>query len=1225
MKQKLSLIFLSLILIVFSAAGQKRPSEIPDYRLYLIGDAGKPGGNPTLDMLKIKLQDESIPNGIIFLGDNIYNNGMPTKGSKHRAEAEAIINSQIAVVKKYNGDVFFIPGNHDWDGGGKNGWQYIMEQERYIENALDSADVFFPSNGCPGPIEIPLTENIILVILDTQYFLQKGEKPGRSSSCGSKTGEEAFIELHDILQRNTNKKVIIASHHPIYTKGMHGGVATAKDHLFPLTKLSPGLWIPLPIIGSIFPIYRQTIGSVQDQSNIQHKAIVNTINDLLVTHKNLVHVAGHEHALQHLAKDGVNYVVSGSGSKQNTTVKQKRPSQFAGNYHGYGYLDYYANGEVWLSFESPDTPQPVIYEKQISDSPFIEEFDPEEIGDFSLLQQEPQLMNASDFFEGNKSRAFFFGEGYRKEWYEGVTTPVFDIGKEKGGLKIIKLGGGNQTTKLRLEAKDGKEYDLRLLEKDASGLIPEQFRSNFVKNIVQEGISGSNPYAALVVPPLSEAVNVYHTNPKLVFIPDDPRFGIYREEFKNKLGLFEEHASKNQSDASFFGNSDKVIKTEDMLAALEKDNDNKVDQQSILRARLLDTFLGDWDRHWDQWRWAQFDNEGKGKYYQPIPRDRDQVFFVREGLIPYIAGSSWAAPAFQGFGPEVENVTGLWSQMARNFDRVFLTELERDDWLKAATTMQTNLTDDVIEKAIKLWPAEIYQYHGDKIIADLKSRRDHLHEYAITYYEALAKGVSIVGSNKHEYFNVLRVDEDTTLIKVYKIDKKGQHNKLLFQRRFITSETKEIRLYGLDGHDIFEISGNVAKGPKIRAIGGYDDDKFIDNSSVGSLKKTWLVYDNHANTEIISGKETKNKTSKRADVNDYNRESFNYNKLVPLLAIKFNQDDGLFLGAGINYKVHGFRKDPFKSSHKFGLTNAIATSSYSFGYEGEYTDVIRKADVVVRAELRSPNYVTNYFGLGDESVYDQSLGIDYYRVRFEEFLIDAHLKFNAGESFAFTLGSSSQMIEVESTAERFITNFAENGLDSTTVFLKKSWTGINSSIDIDTRNREILTERGLRWLTTLGYFAGTSGKAQAYGNFTTDITFYYSFKIPSRVTLSNRTGFAQTFGSPEFYQLNYLDGHDQLRGFRKYRFAGERMWYNNTDLNIKLLNIRAFVLPTQIGVKLFYDVGSVAIENLDTNKVHQAFGGALWISPARVMYLSLLYGYSEEGWFPSFQFGFGLN
>jgi Omp85 superfamily domain/Calcineurin-like phosphoesterase len=1227
MRQKLPIILLLVVTLGFHSFGQKRPSEDPVYRLYLIGDAGKPGGNPTLELLKLKLQRESIQNGVIFLGDNIYNNGMPPKNDAHRPEAEAIIDSQIDVVKGFGGDIFFIPGNHDWDGGKKRGWQYIKEQELYIENALDSADVFFPSNGCPGPIEIELTENLILVILDTQYFLQKGDKPGRSSSCGAKTAEEAFMQLHDILERNVHKKVIVASHHPIYTKGMHGGVVTAKDHLFPLTKLSPNLWIPLPIIGSIFPVYRQTLGSVQDQANLQHKSMVNTINDLLVTHKNLVHVSGHEHALQYLAKDNVNYVVSGAGSKQNTTVKQKRPSKFAGNYHGFGYIDYYADGKVWLTFESPDTPLPIVYEKQISDSPFIEEFDPEETGEFSLLQREPQLMNASDVFEGNNARAFFFGEGYRKEWYKGVRTPVFDIGKEKGGLKILKRGGGNQTQSLRLEADDGKQYVLRLLEKDASQLIPEQFRSNFVKKVVQEGISGSNPYAAFAIPPLAEAAEVYHTNPRLVFIPDDPRFGIYREDFKNKLSLFEERPAKDQSDAPYFGNSKKLINTADMLAKLYDDNDNKVDQQSILRARLLDTFLGDWDRHDDQWRWAQFNNKGKGHYYQPIPRDRDQAFYRNEGLIPTIIGSSWAVPPLQGFGPSVKNISGLWNFAVKYFDRSFLTELERKDWLKAAKIMQAQLTDTVIEGAIKQWPPEVIQFHGEQTISDLKSRRDNLDIDALKYYYVLAKGVDVVGSNKNEYFEAMRVNSDTTIVKMYKLNNDGKHNKLLYQRKFITSETKEIRLYGLDGNDIFKISGEVSKGPKIRVIGGYGDDEFTDNSKVHSLSKTWLVYDNHHSTKINSGKETVNKTSRRADVNDYNRESFKYNYLGPIIALKFNRDDGLFIGAGVNYKVQGFRKEPFKSSHKFGVTNAIATSSYSFGYEGEYTDVLGKADLLVRGELRSPNYVSNFFGIGNESVYEQERGIDYYRVRYEEFLVDAHLKFNIGDFFGFTLGSSSQMIEVEPTTGRFITDFENPGntLDSTTIFKRKSWTGVTSTLDIDTRNRKVLTERGIRWLSTFNYSAGISGGAESYGKFTTDFTFYYSFKSPSRVTLSNRAGFAQVFGNPEFYQLNYLDGHDQMRGFRKYRFAGERMWYNNTDIDIKLLNVRAYVLPTQIGVKLFYDVGKVNVEGENSSKVHQSYGAALWIAPARILYLSLLFGKSEEGWFPSIQFGFALN
>ena len=122
----------------------------------------------------------------------------------------------------------------------------------------------------------------------------------------------------------------------------------------------------------------------------------------------MLEIAGHEHALQYLAKDNVNYVVSGAGSKQNTTVKQKEPSQFAGNFHGYGYVDYYHNGEVWLSFESPDTDQPIIYEKLISDSPYRQEYDPNDTGQFSLVQQGPQLMNASDVFEGRKSKKFFF-------------------------------------------------------------------------------------------------------------------------------------------------------------------------------------------------------------------------------------------------------------------------------------------------------------------------------------------------------------------------------------------------------------------------------------------------------------------------------------------------------------------------------------------------------------------------------------------------------------------------------------------------------------------------------------------------------------------------------------------------------------------------------------------------------------------------------------------------
>jgi hypothetical protein len=32
--------------------------------------------------------------------------------------------------------------------------------------------------------------------------------------------------------------------------------------------------------------------------------------------------------------------------------------------------------------------------------------------------------------------------------------------------------------------------------------------------------------------------------------------------------------------------------------------------------------IGDWDRHYDQWRWAEYKKKGQ-VIYRPIPRDRE--------------------------------------------------------------------------------------------------------------------------------------------------------------------------------------------------------------------------------------------------------------------------------------------------------------------------------------------------------------------------------------------------------------------------------------------------------------------------------------------------------------------------------------------------------------------------------------------------------------------------
>ena len=64
---------------------------------------------------------------------------------------------------------------------------------------------------------------------------------------------------------------------------------------------------------------------------------------------------------------------------------------------------------------------------------------------------------------------FFLGESYRHIWATPVKVRVIDLSQEKGGFKVVKLGGGMQTRSLRLVDATGKEWALRTVQK-----YPEQ-------------------------------------------------------------------------------------------------------------------------------------------------------------------------------------------------------------------------------------------------------------------------------------------------------------------------------------------------------------------------------------------------------------------------------------------------------------------------------------------------------------------------------------------------------------------------------------------------------------------------------------------------------------------------------------------------------------------------------------------------------------------------------
>ena len=248
------------------------------HTFYLIGDAGKSprgGMNSALRHFKSKLDKASKNSTAIFLGDNIYPAGFPSKKDDAigHADAKNHLDAQLNTVTDFKGKTVFIPGNHDWYSNGLKG---LEREQKYIQKALDSKKVFLPKNGCPIE-KIEVNEDIVVIAIDTEWYLVNWDKhPTINDNCEIKDRGRFFEELESLIKKNLDKTTLIVMHHPMYTYGSHGGQFSFKQHIFP-----SGGGLPLPFIGSFINVLRRTSGaSIEDQSN-------KTLQPVKKSHSNL--------------------------------------------------------------------------------------------------------------------------------------------------------------------------------------------------------------------------------------------------------------------------------------------------------------------------------------------------------------------------------------------------------------------------------------------------------------------------------------------------------------------------------------------------------------------------------------------------------------------------------------------------------------------------------------------------------------------------------------------------------------------------------------------------------------------------------------------------------------------------------------------------------------------------------------------------------------------------
>lgn len=1197
-------------------SGQEKALEI-----YFIGDAGE----LSLPINGIRESilanhDPNVKAAFIFLGDNIYPKGLPTSRDQERKKMEQVIQAQVDLGQSFSSPVYIIPGNHDWDRDHREGWDKIKRQQEWIDSLNNPQVFFYPKGGCPGPVEVQLAEKVVLLIIDSQWFLHPWDKPeGEDSPCDAKRPEDVVLKLEELMAANADKRIIVAAHHPIFTYGEHGGSFTWKDHLFPFAGYdSSKFYLPLPGIGSIYPLYRKFIGDRQDVAHPLNKRYRNLVRDVLEKYPDVVYANGHEHNLQYSWKDSVHYVTSGSSVKVRH-VRQKGYAKFAAATLGYVKMQVWSDGASELQYMVHKKTTP-LYQVKIKSLSVSNDANENKDHQFPTTV----TVHASDRY--NKSSKWL-GKNYRKEWQQDLVVPVINLDTIYGGLKIVQKGGGMQTLSLRLEDKKGNEYTLRSVEKFPEKAVPEMLKKTFAQDLVQDQISAAHPYGALVVPYLAEAAGIYHTNPTVVFIPDDPKLGIYRHEFANVLALFEERPSGEAKGKPYFGNADKVISTDKVLLKLAEDADNKVDQAFVVRSRLFDLTIGDWDRHDDQWRWAVI-KEKKKETYRPIPRDRDQAFFYSDGWLASFWSRRWILPKFEGFRDEVNWTPGFMFN-ARYFDRSFLNELSEEQWIAQAKSLQAQLTDSVISDAIHKFPSVLYQHHGDEIIRKIKARRDQLTRYAREHYTFLAKEVNVVATDKNDWFTVSHESNGDVHVTVSKINKSNEKSGAYYDRLFHPEETKEIRLFGLGGEDVFEMRGEAKGSIRVRVIGGNGLDS-LSNQSDLSVQ----LYDLTNDVKYAGNKITKHLSDDPA-VNTYDRKAYRYPILAPLLYGNFNNDDGVFVGGGFLWTKHGFRKQPYKSQHLFLASYAPLTSSYNFKYDGRFNQVFGKWGVEVDLDWKAPNFVNNFFGFGNETKFDRDIdeveaydldrAVDYYRIRLEQVDYRAKLTHPLGAYAKIKFGPVFQRVEIEDPGTdeaRFIIGYAA---DQTKPLLdvEKSFLGSVAEFEVDHRDHKTLTTRGVLLRHSSTFLRGIQSNANNYTNHNIALSFYHTFRMPARVTFALRAGGGLNTGDYELYQAQILDGKTELRGYRKTRFYGDKRFYTNSEVRIRIASFRSYLFPAHFGINAFYDAGRVwyqdefgndpSAENGKSSTWHNGVGGGLWFTPFNLTVLSTEFAHGEEG------------
>jgi hypothetical protein len=751
-----------------------------------------------------------------------------------------------------------------------------------------------------------------------------------------------------------------------------------------------------------------------------------------------------------------------------------------------------------------------------------------------------------------------FGEHYRTLWTTRLRVPVLDLEHTAGGLTAERKGGGEQTRSLRLRAEDGRTIVFRSLDKDPSSILAPELRGTVVQGVLQDQISAAHPAGPLVSAAVMDIVGVPNSTPTLVKLPTSARLGAFNDEFAGMLGYIQVRAEKGTSlgpDQPLF---DDVVNSEEMIARLRGHPTESVNAPDYLRARLVDFFLGDWDRHRGQWRWGR---RIEGADWEPIPSDRDQALARYDGLLLHVARER-AAPQLLKFGGGIP-VTGLtWN--GRDLDRMILPRLDRSTWDSVTALVVARLDDAALDSIVRSVPPEFGEHHRKWLRATLARRRAALVSASRRFRALIERMPDLVLTDAPERIDLTRGADASLRVVVHA----AGNDSTTLDHTFSPDETEEVRVYALGGDDSLAVEGRNSR-IRVRFIGGAGRDT-LESRSASRL------------TYVAGGARWREAPEEESPPppRDYGRRT----QHIPRLG--FASDQGFVAGFWIRRTNFGFRRFPHASS--WTLRGVVGSST---GRPGLYVDAdVQSRDSVwffgLSAHATGAERM-RWYGLGNQTVeFDDR---DLHLVDNWRFQLEPTLNLRLGSRLVVGAGPSLRYTRTTAEPGRLLAVDAPYGSGDFGQVGAVGYLRWEPSAGTDRARSNISAEIGGRvmpavWDNDSTYgsvHAGVLGRLAAGGS------------LQPTLTLGVRG--EKVFGTAPFFDLATIGGGSTLKGYSSERFRGDAAVVGSTELRIRLARA-TIILPGDIGVLGIADVGRVFLDGQTSDKWHTAAGGGLWLS-----------------------------